>query len=111
MLLFTQSFLCESYARFLSQLLLTAPSEEEFDIGLALKYIRMCCSKEQLLRASLVSIFKKTFFLVYSFSILLMCKHGLFLLLHFFCFLSFSVGVCPHCVSGTLGGMLHQHGS
>ncbi|ONM19583.1 hypothetical protein ZEAMMB73_Zm00001d004786 [Zea mays] len=33
-----------------------APSEEEFDIGLALKYIRMCCSKEQLLRASLVFV-------------------------------------------------------
>ena len=21
------------------------------------------------------------------------------------------LGVCPHCVSGTLGGILHQHGS
>jgi hypothetical protein len=53
---------------FLSRLLLTAPSEDKFDFSMALKHIRMRCSnKEQLLGASLVSIFFKKQFFTYNF--------------------------------------------
>jgi hypothetical protein len=86
---------------FFSQLLLTTRSEEEFDFELTLKYIRICCSKEQLLRASLVITFLKNSFPVYFFSTLLMYKHVLFLLLHFFRFFIIRRCLSPSSIGHT----------